>query len=577
MLDLKINKLFFLCLLFFAGSAAAAVLPEYATNTYTDHSLTRAEKKCIEEGYKVTYASCTNQTAPTDRCPYHDSYYRTCSQEQWCRNNNFTFLAKDCELPTFPVKKCDNQYPIYRACVEDVAKACLDAGFTHKDKCQLTDTRCPYNSDYGKCCDDCPDFAYVIDQIPSGYVADGPTCTTCNGIIKTNVIEAPCEGYEDCPFGPLSEQTPSCIKGERTLYTACKTAEMACKEKGFLYSSCTITQDSQFCPEDPNFKKCTTNCYKLAQQKFPEAEIINADETNPIFDMSKPVLRSLYGNLSDECVSDVRPEITINLNDTNFEVYSQIFNHDIENLNFIINFEKPLSLPINGTLTNVRITVTGDIPNCPLQGNLFNVKQTVSLVGAPNVCAAVNVADSSKFITTGDVTGDITLGKDASLGIKGNLIGQLTSQSYAQIFIKGILKSTDETKLTDDSAGILFGCNSRVKIMGGIIAETSDIIIKQRTILDTPYIKLVSTTNNPNMTNMLSAIHLQKYSKIISILDNTEYLMTENTDISCDDMYLTHLGSSVETKQQSLVLEPSNLLKDQWQCGKLSRKQQECN
>lgn len=573
----KINRLFLSGLLFFAQSAMAAVIPEYAANTYTDHDLDRSEKKCIEEGYKITYANCTNQTAPADRCPYNDAYYRTCSQEQWCRNNNFTFLASDCKLPTFPVKKCDNQYSIYRACVEDVAKACLDSGFVHKDKCQLTDVRCPYNSDYGKCCNDCPDFTYAIDQIPAGYVAEGPTCTTCSGITKTNVVEASCDGYTDCPFGPLSQQTPSCLKGEHILYTACKTAEMVCKEKGFVSSSCKITEDPQFCAEDPNFKKCIVNCYKLAQQKFPEAEIIAQDVTDPVFALSKLSLRSLYGHLSDECVSNVRPEITLNINDTTFDAYSRILNRDIENVNFILNFEKPLPLAINGNLTNVRITATGDIPECPLKGELFNVNKTVSLVGFSNICANINVADSAKFITTGSITGDVNLGKDSSLAIKGNLIGRLTSKSYAQIFIKGILKYTDEAKASTDSESLLFGCNSRVKVAGGIIAETANVVIKQRSILDTPYIKLISTGNDPNLPGMLSSIHLQKYSKITSILDNAEYAMTENNDISCDDMYLIHLGSSVDTSQQSLSLEPSNLLEDKWQCRKLTRQQQECN
>lgn len=90
---MKSIKFFYLIFSFCVVSAAvrAAVAPEYADNSYSNHELTRAEKKCLDEGYKITYANCSNQTAPADQCPHHKSYYRTCSQEQWCRNNNFRF------------------------------------------------------------------------------------------------------------------------------------------------------------------------------------------------------------------------------------------------------------------------------------------------------------------------------------------------------------------------------------------------------------------------------------------------------------------------------------------------------
>ena len=571
-----IRKLFVFCL-FFAGSAYAAVLPEYANNTYTDHSLSRSEKKCIEEGYKITYANCTNQTAPSDRCPYHDSYYRSCSQEQWCRNNNFTFLAKDCKLPTYPVKICDNKYPMYRACKEDVEKACIDSGYTSKDKCQLTDVRCPYNSDYGKCCDECPSFSHELDKIPEGYVASGNTCTTCSGIVKTNVVEAACEGFEECMFGPLSAQTPSCLKGNKRLYTACKTSELVCKEKGFLYSSCQSSEDATSCPENSNLKKCVTNCYKLALEMFPEADIIQDNITDPILDISKNNIRSLYGEISNACTSQFRPTVTLNINEKNLELYSNIFNKDISNVNFILNFETPAVLPINGALTDVRITVKGNTPDCPLKGDKLNINGTVSLVDVNNICANINIANSAKFITTGNVTGNIEMGKDASLGIKGNLLGSLKSGSYAEIFIKGILKYSDISNDSIDSESIIFGCNARAKIIGGIVADTSNIIIKQRSIIDTPYIKLISTSNNIDLPNTLSSIHLQKYSRIISVLDSTEYLMVDNPDISCDDKYLIYLGSSIDEAQQAISLEPSNLLENKWQCRTLNRKQQECN
>lgn len=58
----------FFCLIFsfcvVSAAVRAAVAPEYADNSYSNHELTRAEKKCLDEGYKITYANCSNQTAP---------------------------------------------------------------------------------------------------------------------------------------------------------------------------------------------------------------------------------------------------------------------------------------------------------------------------------------------------------------------------------------------------------------------------------------------------------------------------------------------------------------------------------
>ena len=71
-----LQNLFYLAILFLTSTAKAAVLPDYATNTYQNHDLTRAEQKCIDEGYKITYANCPKQTAPDEKCPHHDNYYK---------------------------------------------------------------------------------------------------------------------------------------------------------------------------------------------------------------------------------------------------------------------------------------------------------------------------------------------------------------------------------------------------------------------------------------------------------------------------------------------------------------------
>lgn len=574
---MRLNKVIWVLCLSVVYTAKAAVVPEYAENSYTEHALTRSEQKCIDEGYKITYANCSNQTAPADRCPHHDSYYRSCSQEQWCRNNNYTFAASDCKQPTYPTKICDNQYPIYRACQEDTAKSCKESGYTYKDDCQLTDTRCPYNNDYGKCCTACEGFDYTIDTVPEGYIATGTPCTTCDGVVKTKIIEAPCENYMICQYGPLSAQTPSCLQGKKTLYTACKTAEMSCKEKGFLYSSCQTSEDEEACPEFSNLKKCHVNCFKLAVETFPESDIIAENITDPRLDISKTSLKSLYGEISKECISAARPEITININNENLQLYEHLFDRDISNVNIIVNFEEAIQLNANGTFNNVRITLAGNLPDCPLKGNNIKVSGTVSLVDFPNICTNLDIADDSKFITTGNVTGNVNLGKGSSLGIKGNLIGSLKTKSNSEILIKGIIKHTATSNRGAEDGGIIFGCDTRAKITGGIIANPSNVIIKQRTLIDTPYIKLNSTSNNIDVPGLLSSIHLHKYSKLLTTYDNTEYPLIDNNDSTCDDKYIIHLGSATDEAAQTLSIEPSDRQEDKWQCRTLSRQQLDCN
>ena len=558
-------------------SANAAVLPQYATNNYTNHPLNRSEKKCIEEGYKVTYATCTDQTAPIDRCPHNDTYYRSCSQEQWCRNNNFTFLKLDCKLPTYPLKICDNKYPIYRTCQENISKACEDAGYSSPDKCQLTEERCPYNSDYGKCCNACPDFSHDITAIPVGFVAAGPTCTTCDGITKTNIIENPCEGHNFCQYGPLSDQTPSCIQGTQTLYTECKTVETHCKENGYTQTSCATTEDALICPEYRHLKKCQTNCHKVASSQYPDADIISQSSVNPMIDMTKNAIRSTFGQISPECTSQERPEVTLNITDKNYEIYSNLFDRNISNINFIINFETSLPLSANGTLENVRVVMKGDIPECPFQGNKLHIKENVNFINVDSVCADIEISESSKFTTSGHVIGNINMQKNSSLGIKGNLNGSINSQSYCDILIKGHLKNTLSDNSYSSNQSIVFGCSSRAKIESGIDIKTSDIILKQRAVLDVPHIKLTSTSDNPNLTNTLSSIHLHRYSRMLTVYDNTEYPLVDNNEIGCDDKYYTHLGSAVDLSKNSITIEPSELLSNKWTCQELTRKQLECN
>ena len=66
---IRINKLVIFALLFLISPAFASVAPEYATNTYAKRTPNRSEKKCMDEGYKITYENCNNKTAPSDPFP----------------------------------------------------------------------------------------------------------------------------------------------------------------------------------------------------------------------------------------------------------------------------------------------------------------------------------------------------------------------------------------------------------------------------------------------------------------------------------------------------------------------------
>ena len=558
-------------------STNSATLPEYAVNTYQNHELSRAEQKCLDEGYKITYANCTNQTAPSERCPHHDSYYRTCSQEQWCRNNNYTFSESDCKAPFFPFKMCANKFPLYRICQENIEKACLSEGYSPKSKCQLTDKKCPYSADYGICCNDCPDFAYAVDAIPSGYIASGETCTTCNGITKTNVIPAPCEGFMSCEFGPLSNITPSCQQASTTLYSACKTSADVCKDKGYIHTSCQDSEDTVDCPENPNFKLCIINCLKQAQLDQPSADVFDKDTTNPTVDITKTELTSLVGSPIISCQNRPRPELTLHINHQNIAMYENLFDRKIQNINLNLIFEDALKLSFNGHLNNVKIKASGNIPDCALSGNETTISGIVSINGVADTCSNFKITEGSKLLSSGNIKGNIEMLRDSSLGLKGNLYGQLKARSYTEIFIKGKLEHHNNSQASTDTHDLIFGCNSKVKIGEGIVADRISVYLKQWTLLDTPNIKLISVSDNPDVANTTSTIHMYKYAKIFNAYGDTVYPLAENDGQKCDNQYYTHIGSSTDKSKQEFVMEPSNLITDAWQCQPLDYKQQECD
>ncbi len=566
----------FAIILSWAFGANASVIPEYATNSYNEHTLSRAEKKCIDEGYSVTYASCNEQTAPADRCPHHDDYYRSCSQEQWCRNNNYTFLPEDCKLPTYPVKKCSNDFEIYRTCQKDEQKACKDKGYTSASECTLSDEHCEFDDSYGKCCDSCPDFPYTLKDVPEGYVSTGETCKTCEGVVKTKVKEAACEDFVDCPYGPVSKQTAYCLQGSKVLYNDCKTAETLCKEKGYTQNSCDASEDADACPEFTELNKCHINCYKLALKVFPNSDIIDSNVVNPELNDEKTELRSLYGNISPECVGSIVPTIMLNLNKDNIHVYNKLFNRDIKNINFLLNFEEPLTLEANGKLENVRIKVEGTPDKCVLQGQNISIAGKVSLQGEGDVCADLNIADMSKFTTSQNIVGNVKMGSNAQLGVKGDINGFVQTASYSEVLVKGRVSYKNKQNNSNDAQGIIFGCNTRAKISGGIRADTANILVRQYALIDTPSIDMISTGTSDSGS---ASIHMYKYAKITSILGDSEYMLNDNISdiVGCDDKFIIHKASSIDNNGSVMSLNTADSLDGKWQCRALGKLQMRCN
>ncbi len=576
------KKIAFLCTailisLYNASLTNAAVVSEYALNRYDDHTLSRAEKKCIEEGYKITYADCDNQTAPTDRCPHHDTYYRSCSQEQWCRNNNYTFFKDDCKLPSYPQKLCDNKFEIYRACEKDAPKACKDQGFSSANECQLSDQRCEFDSNYGKCCDECIDFPYALNDIPEGYVAEGKTCTTCGGIVKTKVSEASCEGFINCQYGPAYSQTPHCIRGKTILFQECKSPEALCREKDYTNSECSETEDTEDCPEFPDLKKCHTNCYKYAQKIYSNSDLITDDVVNPELNEEKSELRSLFGQIAQECISKKIPVVTLNLNKNNFEQYRGLFKRNIKNIDFILNFEEQLTLEAQGTWENVRIKINGTPAPCAFSGENIKIIGKVSLNGTGNLCSNVEISDMSKFTASQNIIGNITMGSNSQLGIKGDLFGSLRSAAYCEIFIKGKIDYKNKQSNSPEAEGITFGCNNQVKVMGGISAETANIWIKSYAMIDTPYINIIS---QGLADSGAASLHILKYAKITHVLDSSEYMLTDNTsDVggNCDDKYIEHRASELEGGTTIMSLNTADSLDGKWSCRELNKQKMRCN
>ncbi len=558
-------------------SAKAALMPDPLSKP---HELSRMEKKCIDDGYKFTYYNCTGQNAPSAPCPDHKDYYKNCSQEQWCRNNNYRLKAEDCKAPEFPVKACDNQFPLYRSCHEDIKKACETAGYSHHTVCQLTDKKCPYSTEYGLCCDNCPGFDYPADNIPEGYVIDGATCKTCEGIVKAKIKEAACDGFQNCPYGPESADTPSCLSGKQRLYTACRDSAAYCRDKGYEQPFCKETEDEETCPENENFKRCTVNCFKLAKATYPNANVITGNVTNPELDPTKTAIRSLVGFTSaPQCSQSTRPVITLDLNEESYTKYYHIFNQDISDVDFILNFEKPFNLSFEGNLHNSNILFAGTLPRCAFEGGNAHLSGSVKFLKAPMSCMNATLDADSVFITSDGLTGNLIVGAGSKVYIGGDMTGALRTGSHTQTIIAGRLNYTDEFNASLDSPSLLFGCYSKNKVGKGILADTSNLVLKREAELNTPFVDLRSTSNMLQLPNTLASVHLHSWAKLYYQDADATFDINYNEDgrKECPDKYYIHLGSSEEGTGQHQVIQPSNLVTDAWKCQTLPPENLSCD
>ena len=169
------------------------------------------------------------------------------------------------------------------------------------------------------------------------------------------------------------------------------------------------------------------------------------------------------------------------------------------------------------------------------------------------------------------------MGSNAQLGVKGDVNGFIQTSAYSEVLVKGKVSYKNKQNNSADAQGIIFGCNTRAKISGGIKVDTANILIRQYALIDTPSIDMVSTgTSDSGATS----IHMYKYAKITSILGDSEYMLNDNvSDVvgDCDDKFIIHKASSIDNNGSIMSLNTADSLDGKWQCRALGKLQMRCN
>ena len=133
---------------------------------------------CIEMGFTKT--SCPEGYSPDKFCPLDNKYFAECIPD--CPSD-----YKTCEPPLKGVGEvCGND--LYEDCCNPSCSA---------------------------------EYQYSLDEIPSGYEADGEPCKSCDGDLY-KIKEKDCTGYLDCGEMGCEDRATTCQSGDTILCSECK-------------------------------------------------------------------------------------------------------------------------------------------------------------------------------------------------------------------------------------------------------------------------------------------------------------------------------------------------------------------
>ena len=211
-------------LLFVCGEAQAAIcfLPDCVEKPVG--SSDPSGRICRSDGYLPNGEIVCSEFSYVEYCP-EDASYLKCNNQKWCGDNGYTVLAEDCTIPEYADEQCPNGLALYKRCKADYKRACEEEDGDYVSECQdgwkLDDEElCSYSPLYGKCCNECLDYPYKADEIPSGY-HQGKSCSSCDGVrYQKELNDCAADGFIRCEKGGQTG-TEVCLSGSEKWYKEC--------------------------------------------------------------------------------------------------------------------------------------------------------------------------------------------------------------------------------------------------------------------------------------------------------------------------------------------------------------------
>ena len=211
-------------LLFVCGEAQAAIcfLPDCVEKPVG--SSDPSGRICRSDGYLPNGEIVCSEFSYVEYCP-EDASYLKCNNQKWCGDNGYTVLAEDCTIPEYADEQCPNGLALYKRCKADYKRACEEEDGDYVSECQdgwkLDDEElCSYSPLYGKCCNECLDYPYKADEIPSGY-HQGKSCSSCDGVrYQKELNDCAADGFIRCVKGGQTG-TEVCLSGSEKWYKEC--------------------------------------------------------------------------------------------------------------------------------------------------------------------------------------------------------------------------------------------------------------------------------------------------------------------------------------------------------------------